>query len=202
MKIGIMGGTFDPIHNGHLMLAEFACRDYALDQVWFMPNGHPPHKDNRMIGSTPAQRARMVQLAIEDHRQFRLEDYELNRKEISCSYSTMEHFRALRPKDRFYFIVGADSLFSIESWVHVERLFPTCTLLAAYRDDKSSREVMGRQIHYLERKYNADIRLLNTPLVDISSHELRQMMRERKDVRDLMPEAVYSYICINGLYTS
>ncbi len=201
-KIGIMGGTFDPVHNGHLTLAEYACRDYQLDQVWFMPNGNPPHKDNKNIVSTPRERAQMVSLAISGHRKFRLEDYELKRKDVSCSYGTMEHFKKLYPEEYFYFIIGADSLFSIEQWVHVERLFPTCTILAAYRDDKSSRKVMDRQIRLLTEKYSADIRLLNTPLVDVSSHELRRMLRDREDVGGLMPEAVVDYIHRNQLYTA
>lgn len=202
MKIGIMGGTFDPVHNGHLMLAEYACRDFELDQVWFMPNGNPPHKDSRNIVSTPCQRACMVSLAISGHKKFRLEDYELKRQDVSCSYQTMEHFKITYPQDSFYFIIGADSLFSIEKWVHVERLFPTCTILAAFRDDKSSREIMGRQIEYLRKKYGADIRLLNTPLVDISSHELRRMLKDHRDVDGLMPKAVSDYIHRNRLYES
>ena len=84
----------------------------------------------------------------------------------------------------------------------MERLFPTCTILAAYRDDNSSREVMGRQIRLLTGKYGADIRLLNTPLVDVSSHELRRMLRDKEDVGGLMPEAVVDYIHRNQLYTS
>ena len=103
MKIGIMGGTFDPVHNGHLTLAEYACRDYQLDQVWFMPNGNPPHKDNKNIVSTPRERAYMVSLAISGHRNFRLEDYELRRKDVSCSYRTMEYFKKLYPQDHFLF---------------------------------------------------------------------------------------------------
>ena len=202
MKIGIMGGTFDPVHNGHLTLAEYACQDFHLDQVWFMPNGNPPHKDNKNIVSTPRERARMVSLAISGYRNFRLEDYELRRKDVSCSYRTMEHFRELYPQHHFYFIIGADSLFSIEQWVHVERLFPTCTILAAYRDDKSSREVMGRQIRMLNGKYGADIRLLNTPLVDVSSHELRRMLKDHENVDGLMPRAVVDYIQKKQLYAS
>ena len=202
MKIGIMGGTFDPIHIGHLLLGEFAYENFQLDEIWFLPNGNPPHKDNKNIVSTPRERAYMVSLAISGHRNFRLEDYELRRKDVSCSYRTMEYFKKLYPQDHFYFIIGADSLFSLEQWVHVERLFPTCTLLAAFRGDKSSREVMDRQIQLLTEKYDADIRLLSTPLVDISSHELRRMLKDHENVDGLMPRAVVDYIQKKQLYAS
>ena len=85
MKIGIMGGTFDPIHNAHLMLAEYAYRKYRLDEVWFMPNGNPPHKQNQRCRTDAGSRAEMVRLAIAGREGFRLEEYEIRRKEISYS---------------------------------------------------------------------------------------------------------------------
>ena len=115
MKVGIMGGTFDPIHNAHIMLAEYAFREYQLDEVWFMPNGNPPHKQNQKGRTDVGVRAEMVRLAIAGKNSFRLEEYEVHRKEISYSYETMEHFREIYPGHHFYFIIGADSLFSIET---------------------------------------------------------------------------------------
>ena len=93
MKVGIMGGTFDPIHNAHIMLAEYAFREYQLDEVWFMPNGNPPHKQSQKGRTDAGVRAEMVRLAIAGKNSFRLEEYEVHRKEISYSYETMEHFR-------------------------------------------------------------------------------------------------------------
>lgn len=200
MKIGIMGGTFDPIHNGHLMLGDYACKEYFLDEVWFMPNGNPPHKNNASIELSATERARMVSLAIKKYPRFRLEDYEINRSGVSCSYETMEHLTALYPNDNFYFIIGADSLFAIETWRSPERLFATCTVLAAFRGDKNSRSIMHGKIRRLKRKYDADIRLLDTPVMDVSSHELRSWIREGRDVSDLLPEAVEEYINIHHLY--
>ena len=95
---------------------------------------------------------------------------------------------------------SAKSLFSIEQWVHVERLFPTCTVLAAFRDDKSSRSVMRSRMRLLRGKYQADIRLLTMPPVDVSSHELRRMLMEHADVSAYLPEAVEAYIRENRLY--
>ena len=109
MKIGIMGGTFDPIHNGHLMLGQAAYEAFGLDRVWYMPNGNPPHKETSINGTAIKDRAEMVRLAIAPHRNFRLEMYEANRRDVSYSYSTMEYFKGIYPEDEFYFIIGADS---------------------------------------------------------------------------------------------
>lgn len=202
MRIGIMGGTFDPIHNGHLVIAQTAFEQFHLDEIWFMPNGHPPHKNQTEIGSTPKMRADMAALAIEGHKSFRLETYETDKGSVSCSYETMEYFKSKYPDHTFYFIIGADSLFTLESWVHPERLFPTCTILAAYRDEKNTKEEMYRQIDYLKRKYGASIELLISPLVPISSSDIRKLCREGKDIREYVPEKVEKYIIKEGLYES
>lgn len=200
MKTGIMGGTFDPVHNGHLMLGEAAYRLFHLDEVWFMPNGNPPHKRPSSIESDVDDRVEMVRLAIEGHENFRLQEYESRKKEVSCSYETLEYFNKIYADDDFYFIIGADSLFAIESWVHPERIFPTCTILAAYRDDIDTKEEMSRQINYLRKKYDAKIELLATPLMDISSSELRTRLKQGGDIRRMVPEKVREYIETHHLY--
>lgn len=200
MKIGIMGGTFDPIHNGHLMLGKAALEAFGLDRVWYMPNGNPPHKDVSSIETDVKDRVEMVRLAISSYREFRLESYEAKRKEVSYSYSTMEYFKGIYPEDDFYFIIGADSLFMIDQWVHPERIFPTCTVLAAYRDEINTRHAMEEKIRELNDTYGARIRLLVTPLVRISSHELRKDVREGRSIESRVPKAVNDYILDNHLY--
>lgn len=199
MKIGIMGGTFDPIHKGHLMLGEYAKNLFLLDEIWFMPNGNPPHKSNENIESQTKHRVEMVRRAISGRDGFVLQPYEVNRKEINCSYMTMEHFTEAYPENEFYFIIGADSLFSLEKWVHPERLLKTCVMLAAYRDGKNSLE-MEEKIRYLNEKYQADIRLLNTPDVDISSSEIRKKIKSGESIEQLVPESVYAYIQSEQLF--
>ena len=199
MKIGIMGGTFDPIHKGHLMLALYAKKQFDLDKVWFMPNGNPPHKSNDKIESQTKHRVEMVRRAIEPETDFELQLYEMERKEVNYSYSTMEHFVETGSEDKFYFILGADSLFSLEKWVYPDRLLRTCVILAACRDDKSQDDVK-KQIAYLNQKFDADIRLLCTPHVDISSSDIRERMKNGQDVKDMLPKAVYDYIAENHLY--
>lgn len=199
MKIGIMGGTFDPIHNGHLMLGRYARDLFNLDEIWFMPNGNPPHKADESIESQTKHRVEMVGLAIQEEKQFVLELYEVNRKEVNYSYLTMEHFKEIYPEHEFYFIIGADSLFTLEKWKCPDRLLKTCVVLAAYRDGKSQEE-MESQIEYLNQKYSADIRLLNTPDVDISSTEIRDRLKEDAYIRSIVPSAVYHYIMENHLF--
>lgn len=199
MKIGIMGGTFDPIHKGHLMLGEYAKKLYGLDKIWFMPNGNPPHKLNSKIESQTIHRVEMVKRAIECIEGFELQLYEVERKDVNYSYLTMQHFKEIYPEDEFYFIVGADSLFAIETWKNPELLLKSCILLAAYRDGKNTDE-METQIQYINEKYGADIRLLNTPNVDVSSSQIRLMMKEGDSIKELVPESVYSYIQDNNLF--
>lgn len=202
MKIGIMGGTFNPIHNGHLMLGEYSYRSFGLDQVWFMPNGNPPHKAGISASYSADIRARMTELAIQEIPYFRLEDYEVRRQEPSYSYQTLEHFKEVYPEDSFYFIIGADSLFDINKWMKPERILKICTILAAFRGDKNNSEIMNRQIELLKERYGADIdiRLLISPLMDVSSHELREMVSEGKSISGLVPETVEQYIKEHGLY--
>ena len=200
MKIGIMGGTFDPVHNGHLMLGHAAYETFSLDQIWFMPNGNPPHKKSETIKSTAEDRMKMTSLAIAPFPEFVLQPYEALRAEVSCSYQTMEHFSKIYPDDEFYFIIGADSLMAIETWVHPERIFPTCTILATYRNEVKTKEEMNRQIQYLSEKYHAKIRLLETPLMPVSSHELRASLQSGDSVSEYMPAAVCSYIKQHHLY--
>ena len=200
-KIGIMGGTFDPVHNGHLMLADTAYRQFDLDQVWFLPNGNPPHKKEENIGTDARHRSRMVALAIQGRDYCRLEEYEVRRREVSCSYQTLEHFRKQYPEDEFYFIIGADSLFAIETWVHPERIFPACVILAACRDDHDTLEEMKVQIEHLKKVYpKARIQLLRSPLIPVSSSEIRRKIQAGLSIAEEVPEEVEAYIKEEELY--
>lgn len=197
-----MGGTFDPIHNGHLALGQSAYEQFDLDEIWFMPNGNPPHKDQSSIKMDATIRSHMVELAIADKEAFRLEKYEILKKGVCCSYETMAHFVKQYPENEFYFIIGADSLFALESWVHPELLFPNCILLAAFRGEIYTAEEMNIQIQYLKNKYNAKIELLNAPMIHVSSSELRERLMSGKSVTGWIPKAVEAYIEKERLYGS
>ncbi len=199
MKIGIMGGTFDPIHIGHLLLGEFAYEDFGLDEIWFLPNGNPPHKETADTGTSLEHRIEMIRKAIEGVPHFRLNLHEATTEEHSYTYRTMQEFNQMFPEHEFYFILGADSLFSIEQWKYFREIFPTCTILAAMRDDKDARE-MQRQILYLTEKYGARIRLLQAPLLEISSTVIRDRASRDLGVRYMVPDSVAEYIRTNHLY--
>lgn len=194
MKIGIMGGTFDPIHNGHIMLGKYAYEKFNLDEVWFLPNGSPPHKLKETIESEVMHRIAMVLAAIEETDYFKLSLYEAKRKEISYSYQTMEHFKKEYPGDDFYFIIGADSLFSIDEWKYPKRLLSTCNILVAYRNDMDTEEEMYCQIKQLCEKYKATIELLKTPLCSVSSSEIRLRVKNGQAIINLVPKKVADYI--------
>ncbi len=199
MKIGIMGGTFDPIHIGHLLLGEFAYENFRLDEIWFLPNGNPPHKTTDVSGVSLDDRIEMVRLATDDIPYFRLNLYEAAAGKHSYTYRTMRALRQQYPEHEFYFILGADSLFSIEEWRNFREIFPNCTILAAMRDDKDA-ESMKRQIGYLNEKYCADIRLLQAPLVEISSTTIRNRAEHGLSIRYMVPEVVSEYIHSRSLY--
>lgn len=199
MKIGIMGGTFNPIHNGHLLMAEQAWKEYDLHEIWFMPNGNPPHKP-QTENICASFREEMVALAIEGREGFRLEEYESDRKEISYTYQTMEYFTSRYPEYEFYYMIGADSLFSLESWRYPERIFSSCILLAACRDKQDRPELLEKEIARLRALYGADIRILHMPLVDISSRLIRERIQKDISVSDLVPKPVENYIHTHHLY--
>lgn len=199
MKIGIMGGTFDPIHIGHLLLGEFAYEDFGLDEIWYLPNGNPPHKQQAEEKHALNHRVEMIRQAIRDVPHFKLCLHEAKETEHSYTYKTMRELNALYPENDFYFILGADSLFSIETWKYFREIFPTCTILAAMRDDKDAAD-MQRQIRYLEEKYGARIRILQAPLLEISSTTLRERASRGQSVSYMVPDAVAEYIKKNHLY--
>ena len=201
MKVGIMGGTFDPIHIGHLLLGEFAYENFDLDEIWFLPNGNPPHKITDESNVSLADRIEMVRLATDDVPYFKVNLYEATAQKHSYTFSTMKALRRLYPYHEFFFILGADSLFSIEQWKNFREIFPSCTILAAMRDDKDAKS-MKEQITYLRHKYDADIRLLQAPLVEISSTTIRNRSQKGMSIRYMVPDIVSDYIQRNRLYAA
>ncbi len=198
-KIGIMGGTFDPIHNGHLLLGRQAYQEYELDQVWFMPSGNPPQKRDKAVSYTQI-RCEMVRLAIEDDPRFYLSDFEVRREGNTYTAETLKLLHEAYPEHQFFFIIGADSLYEIERWYHPEQVLAQSVILVAGRDYEAADCTMEEQIRYLEDKYRADIRRLHCEEVDISSNELRDMEARGKKIFKYVPKTVETYIEAHGLY--
>ena len=198
-KIGIMGGTFDPIHNGHLMLGEQAYKEYGLKEVWYMPSGHPPHKKSRNV-TEPAIRLVMTELAVKAYKGFVCSDFEIKRTGYTYTAQTLRLLHEAYPEHSFYFIIGADSLYEIENWYEPDLVLAQAVILTAWREYEEADRSMERQIAYLASKYNADIRTLHCGEMDISSAELRRMIARDQSIADYVPGEVVAYIKAHGLY--
>ncbi|MBE5985484.1 MAG: nicotinate-nucleotide adenylyltransferase [Paenibacillaceae bacterium] len=198
-NIGIMGGTFDPIHNGHLMLGEQAYKEYQLDEVWFMPSGHPPHKKNQNI-TDPNIRLTMTQLAIEGKTGLVSSDFEVRRNGSTYTAQTLRLLRKAYPQHQYFFIIGADSLYEIENWYEPDQVLSQAVILAARREYEDARLSMEQQIAYLSTRYKADIRILHCKEMDISSAMLRERIAGGLSVSEYVPSKVLTYIKDQGLY--
>ncbi|WP_314627534.1 nicotinate-nucleotide adenylyltransferase [uncultured Selenomonas sp.] len=198
-RVGIMGGTFDPIHMGHLVIAEAARETLGLSQVIFIPAAQPPHKTGRKVAAAE-HRLRLTQLAVEGNPHFCALDLEMRREGPSYSYDTL---RALVEEHGestdFYFIVGGDELDTIFTWHRVSELFSLCHFAAAKRKGSpirldDVRERLGEEVL-------ARIHPVNTPELEISSTDIRRRLREGRSIRYLVPEKVEACIYKEGLYS-
>lgn len=197
-KTGIMGGTFNPVHNGHLALARKAKEQFALDEILFIPCGEPYMKAAQKVESGQI-RAEMTALAIQDEPCFFLSMLEIEHSGSTYTYETLERLKEQEPDTEYYFILGADNLFQITKWAKPERIFANCRLLAAVRDDKTVAD-MEAQIRFLEREYQAVIFLLRIDHMDISSSQIRRKVAERISIEADVPASVRAYIEEKGLY--
>ena len=197
-KVGIMGGTFNPIHNGHLTLAEEAFKQFSLDEVIFMPCGNAYMKADQKVESGQT-RATMTALAIQDTPHFTLSTIEIDRKGNTYTYQTLEHLNRENPDTEYYYIVGADSLFHMTQWAFPERIFSKCCILAAMRDDKTIAD-MEEEICMLRKKYNANVSFLHMPRMPVSSSDIRRKVASGKSIEGDVPESVRVYIEKRGLY--
>lgn len=200
-KVGIMGGTFNPIHNGHLLLAETARTQFTLDEILFIPSGHPYMKQNMQI--LPGKiRAEMIALAIENHPFYALSMMEIERPGNTYTYETLEELADKNPDTEYYFILGADSLFALEKWRNPQRIFHACTILAAVRGQNhgSSMEELQAEAERLRKKYWGKIELLHCQNIDISSTMVRERIRKGESVRGLIPDKVIEYVEMHQFY--
>ena len=198
-RVGIMGGTFDPIHHAHIALAECAKAQLSLDEVWFMPAGDPYLKHSRKVSPT-ADRAAMTALAIEGHPGFRLSRLEIERSGETYTSETLTILHARYPDVHFYFIVGSDSLYQLERWHAPETILRLATLVAAEREYADRPRSFGAQVRYLEECYGADVAVLPFEEMDISSTEIRARAARGEDITALVPAAVAAYIEAHQLY--
>lgn len=195
-RIGIMGGTFDPIHHGHLVTAEIARSKFKLDSVIFVPSGHPPHKQS--LPGHAEQRLLMTLLATVTNPYFQVSRVELDRVGPSYTYDTLLEFHELYGKNAsFFFITGADAVLEMFTWRNAERLVEMCTFIAATRPGYHLTD-----IKHLPDEFVSKIELMQVPALSISSTDIRRRIREGKPIKYLLPESVETYINKHGLYKS
>ncbi|HJB34526.1 MAG TPA: nicotinate-nucleotide adenylyltransferase [Candidatus Blautia merdipullorum] len=198
-RIGIMGGTFDPIHIGHLILGETAYHQFQLDKILFMPAGNPPHKQARENRATDRQRVDMVRLAIASNPHFSLSLEEMHREGYTYTYRTLERLKKQNPDTEYYFILGADSLYTFDEWREPGRILGACTILVGTRNHTSD-EKLDRAIQHLEKKYQGNIQKLESLNIDISSKMIRSWIEEGRSLAYYVPDQVIDYIEKNKIY--
>ena len=198
-KTGILGGTFDPIHNAHIQLALAAAAQLPLDEIIFLPSPDPPHKKERNI--TPFEhRFKMTALATEGYDRFVCSDYETHLPQPSYTAQTLEHLTAEHPDTEYYFIIGEDSLDHIETWYHPEKVMQLCVLAVAGRPAEDDDNTVEEQKNYLTGRYGARIVPLSMEETDISSTDIRKRLEEGREIDGLVPDRVIAYIRRHGLY--
>jgi len=206
MKIGIMGGTFDPIHLGHLNAAQEIAEEYNLGEVVVIPSSSPPHKRRELV--SPADRLTMCQLATEDNPLFNVSDMEIARGGTSYTIDTIREFKRTRGDDcEIFFIIGSDAFTDIWSWKDTEQLFKECNFIVDLRGGDTVSDVEG----YLKAKSTDRIISMDnspfkvyvteTTVLDISSSRIRKKIGGGMAIHYLLPQKVEDYIAKNGLYS-
>ena len=185
-KIGILGGTFNPPHFGHLLIAHEVLNELELDEIWFIPNKEPPHKKMEAPVSDE-DRINMLRLAIDDEPLFKIKTIEMERKGPSYTYDTMKILKERYPDIHFYFIIGADMVESLSEWYKIEQLVDIVTFVG-----------VDRLRFKLETSY--PIIYVNVPNFEISSSDIRRRIKDGKTIKYLLPDSVISYIKEKKLY--
>ena len=197
-KIGIMGSSFDPIHTAHLLIAESAREQLELDEIWFMPNANPPHKQEQEV-TDASLRCEMVEYAIADNPYFTLCRYEADRSEISYTADTLAFFYEKYPNTDWYFLMGGDSIRDFSTWYHPERIAALAVLVIANREELQN-ELLQEAVQRVKKEYHAGVRILSFPELDVSSSMIREKVRMGKSIRYLLPKQAEEYIMEHGLY--
>ncbi|MBC3803243.1 nicotinate-nucleotide adenylyltransferase [Acetobacterium fimetarium] len=199
-KIGLLGGTFNPIHTGHLLLAESARDQFKLDKVLFIPTGNNPFKQSQEEISKE-HRLKMVELAIAGNPYFEIMTYEIDQTGLTYTIDTVNKIKVLYPDSDLYFIAGADLMFEINLWKGADELLKAVNFITTFRPGYSHKKLDIR-IRELKKIYGASISKLRTTEMDIASSDIRLRIRNGNSIRYLLPEAVENYIYMHQLYLS
>ncbi|SKA94640.1 nicotinate-nucleotide adenylyltransferase [Caloramator quimbayensis] len=196
LSIGIYGGTFNPIHIGHLIAADEVLNLFQLDKIIFIPVGIPPHKDNNIA---PAKnRYEMIKLAINGNRKFEVSDIEIKREGYTYTYDTLMELKSIYSKDKLHFIIGYDAFKESDTWKMADKVYEMVSFIVVNRGGFDIK--MHEDIEYKKRKYNADVKYVKIPDIEISSTDIRLRISKGLNYRYMLPEAVFNYIIKNELY--
>lgn len=192
MRLGLLGGTFDPVHYGHLLLAEQCREQCALDAIWFLPSGAPPHKQQAAI-TEPRQRVEMLRLAIAGHEAFSVNEMELSREGPTFTVDTLQEVLAEHPDYELFFLIGGDSLRDLPTWREPRRILELATIVAVNRGGEEL-----PAIPLLDEP--GRIQRVTMPGIGLSATDIRRRVAARKSIRYMTPRAVEVYIEQHRLY--
>lgn len=196
MKIGLFGGTFDPIHIGHMILMENVINNLDLDKIYVLPNSNPPHKlENKKTALN--LRLKMVNEAIKDNPKLEINDYDYRDNEIHYTFDTINYFKKSYPNDEFFFIMGEDSFLDIEKWKNYKEILKENLIIFKRYSNKNFSLIS--KINQV-RKYNKNIYLIDNIALDISSTLIRDLVKENKSIRYLVNDEVINIIKEEKLY--
>jgi nicotinate-nucleotide adenylyltransferase len=198
-KIGLLGGTFDPIHFGHLIIGEEIRDNFGLDRILFIPSGHPPHKEgNQVTGAS--ERFEMVKLATMGNDFFEVSHVELDRPGKTFTIDTIRFLKSiLTHASELYFIIGADVLPELVLWKDYKELFHECRFITVMRPT-NSREDFNHYINLYKNDFSARIDIVEASLIEISSTAIRNRVKNNRSIKYLVPENVENYIMEHNLY--
>jgi nicotinate-nucleotide adenylyltransferase len=196
-RIGIYGGTFDPVHLGHLVLAEQCREQCQLDEIWFVPAGVPPHKVDAEISSSQTRRE-MLELALAGHESFRIQTLELDRPGLSFTVDTLQTFHDQRPDAELFLLLGADSVHDLPGWREPERILQLASVVAVNRGHQQID--LAAAVQHLGAHAAGRVLPVEMPAIDLASRDLRQRVQAGKSIRYLVPRAVEVYIAQHRLY--
>jgi nicotinate-nucleotide adenylyltransferase len=198
MAIGLMGGTFNPIHIAHLIIAEWIKDEWNLDKIVFIPAGNPPHKSkNNLLKSNI--RYNLVDIATSSNSSFEISNFEIEKEEVSYTIDTISYFRNRYPDEKLFFIVGADTLFQLEYWKGFKELAKMVEFITYSRWGYNKLEIEDR-INRLNKDYGFQIYYSNGPEIQISSSNIRDRLKEGLSIKYMVPDLVILDIQNKGLY--
>lgn len=196
MNIGIFGGAFNPIHNGHLNLADIYYKNLHLDKLIFIPTCKPPHKTDECLASGE-DRVNMLKLAIESL-PYEISTVEFNRQGKSYTFDTLNELKKIYPNDRFYLIIGADQFLTFDKWYRYRDILEMVTLCTSARENEQEKLLISNFAKELGIEDN--YYLSTQPVLRVSSSQIRNGVKNGSDVSSLLPKKVLKYILEKGLY--